>query len=231
MAIKITHQFERKSGNCTIRFVQVDVYNVIDMAMDVYSKIIETSWLYNLDPIVKKSWEERARDTILSVVNEVIRKVNSVVSEDLGELVVSINAQNVLQDVHKHRALPLADLWKEKVRGNPGFDFHTESPGSFVVFGEAKYNAKSSAYTPAINQIRNFIVQRKDDKELSDLKHLVSAQTQANLLINELRGYAAAFSTHTRDVEKMFKHIISKPEFVDLLRFPEVYLIGVNIVN
>ena len=54
MAIKITHQFESILRGCTIRFVQVDVYNVIDMAMDVYSKIIETSWLYNLDPIVKK---------------------------------------------------------------------------------------------------------------------------------------------------------------------------------
>ena len=86
----------------------------------------------------------------------------------------------------------LQKLWKEKISGNPGFDFHTETPTEFIAFGEAKYRAASNAYNLALKQIKDFIQEKKDLKELSDLKNFVGAKAISNISNLNLKAFIAA---------------------------------------
>ena len=47
------------------------------------------------------------------------------IGAEFGEFLVSSVAQSTLEENYQHTKFPLAEIWKEKAKGNPGFDFHT----------------------------------------------------------------------------------------------------------
>ena len=231
MSITITQTISEHIRNCDVKFVHAKVSNVQDMVKGIFDNISNTSWIAQLEPIDRIAYEARAIKTINYIVEKVLNKIANTVTEELGELVVSTNAQDILETHHRHIKLPLAELWKEQVRGNPGFDFHTETPSNFVAFGEAKYNSANSSYGVALKQVVSFIHDRKDDKELSDLKHLISETTKANLLLPTARAYSVAFSIHPDNSMAVYNRIKRNKNFGKLLSYPELYLIGIQIVN
>ncbi|MBL0255080.1 MAG: hypothetical protein IPQ27_08970 [Chitinophagaceae bacterium] len=56
-------------------------------------------------------------------MTDIIGGITTSVNEDIGEFIVSYSAQLALEIEYSHQRIPLAELLKEKVLGNPGFDF------------------------------------------------------------------------------------------------------------
>ena len=139
-----------------------------------------------------------------------------------------MTAQDVLENSFSHRKVPLAELFKEKVSGNPGFDFHTESNSCMIAFGEAKYSGSENTYTKALTQIVDFISLAKDDMELTDLQRFVSTKAVENAL-NGNKAYIAAFSINAKRPETVFNNVLKSDLLTQLVLYPELYLIGVEV--
>ncbi len=231
MGVEIVKSYSENIEGCKVCFVHAQLSDVGELAQQIHDMIMDQSWLSNLSVISKASYEQRAKDTINSIIKGILSKVTNNVTEDLGELIVSTQGQYLLENEHKHKRFPLAELWKEKRRGNPGFDFHTETPSDLITFGEAKYNSNQAAYGIALKQINDFIEDKKDTKEMSDLEHFASQNAQQNFILRNQKAFAAAFSVHTDEPDVIIKNIKENTKFQELLQYPELYLIGIQIVD
>ena len=141
---------------------------------------------------------------------------------------ISISSVICLVEKLSHKGVPLAELWKEKVTGNPGFDFHTISPEIIFAFGEAKYRSNSNAYSDAAKQVCDFIDLAKDDLDLNNLKNF-SQEAALKLVNDKLRSFTVAFSMHSDNYGAIFNNAVSN-EFIKKIstHAQELYLIGVK---
>ena len=151
------------------------------------------------------------------------------ITKQSGEYLVSYAAGSGLEMQYNHTKIPLAELWKEKVLGNPGFDFHTETPSKIIIFGESKYSSTSTPHMDAVNQIIHFIQEEKDIAELSDLKNFIQQESARNVTTGK-KGFAAAFSVNAQDVKRAIVYPLKDTaRLATLLNQEEIYLIGVEI--
>jgi hypothetical protein len=208
--------------------IHVKINDVELRAKEIIQSISDSSWISSLGIIEQLSYSARAKKTIEKLVKEIFEKVDTVVTEEFGEYLVSESAKDSLINHMSHTSIPLAEMWKEKKTGNPGFDFHTESPSNLISFGEAKYNSNSNPHTVAINQIVGFIKDGKDTMELVDLKNFTTTEAINNAIIGQ-RAYIAAFSINGQQYDRIFKTAFESEGFEKLLGFSELYLIGVEV--
>ncbi|MCL2035300.1 MAG: hypothetical protein FWG94_11320 [Oscillospiraceae bacterium] len=213
---------------CDIHLIHILVDDLDNTAKSLIEIIKNTSWISELFAINQESYNARAEKTIKKLVEEIFSQVDSSLSEGFGEYMVSLKAQDVLEQELLHSRIPLAELFKEKVIGNPGFDFHMETHKSLIAFGEAKYSGSSTPYKKALTQIHNFIVLKKDTMELSDLQHFASSSA-ATSATNGSRAYIAAFSLNGKRYDQIFKNLLSCNEINAILNNAELYLIGVTV--
>ena len=215
--------------------IETDIYTIhvlIDdlplQVLEMIKAVTDNSWILKLSPVDKISFETRAKRTVTKLVNEIFKKVANSVTTDFGEYLVSMSAQTALENTLAHHRLPLAELFKEKVTGNPGFDFHTESHTTLIAFGEAKYSGNGSPYPNALTQICDFITLEKDVAELTDLSKFVSEKAISNALDNN-KAYIAAFSLNAKNPDQIFENILLSEYLKPILKYSELYLIGVEI--
>lgn len=220
-------QYARES-NGKIYSITLDVTDIEDRVKEMHRVVTDTSWLEPLDIIDTATYEARSKPTIDKVVNEILANVESEISVDFGEYMVSDSAQSALREHLNHLRLPLAELIKEKISGNPGFDFHTESPEAVISFGEAKYSAVQNAHGRALSQINEFIVAKKDIQELSDLRKFVTEAAISNAA-NGVKSFCAAFSITSDDPLKIMNNALDSEFLQPLLTFESLYLVGVKV--
>lgn len=206
----------------------VKITNISLHAQELIKIISDTSWIYKLDAVEQATFSARANRTIDKLVDDILKKVDDVISEEFGEYMISATAQRTLESHLKHTNIPLAELLKEKISGNPGFDFHTESTSNLISFGEAKYSGHSNPHGLALRQIADFIELEKDNAELLILKSFVTESAVDNAL-NGSKAYVAAFSVNSESPQKIISNAL-RSDFIDaLLGFPELYIIGVEV--
>lgn len=224
--IKISDEMHTKN---LVWYVGVRITNTAAYAQEMKKQILDTSWIAKLNGWAKASYEARAKKTIAHLVSCILNQVKNQVTSDFGEILVSMSAQDALEQFFNHKKLPLAELWKEKSKGNPGFDFHTETKDYYLVFGEAKYRQDNNPYNLALKQIKDFIENRKDIMELVDLKNLVSDDTKKwiETAFGPMKAYAAAFSM--KKGAKLLKNIENSSLLKQLLDQKMIFLIGVEI--
>ncbi len=157
-----------------VHSILINIDNVRERAEEMITAIQDVCWLNELNPIAKHSYEARAQRTIDKLVNDILKKVEDDVTEEFGEFMISASAQDALVEAFDHVKVPLAELLKEKISGNPGFDFHTETSESLIAFGEAKYSGSNNPYRNALEQIKEFIDLKKHNAEVVDLQHFVT---------------------------------------------------------
>jgi len=213
--------------------IQINHNDFTEEGLTLVQSIQDESWLSKLDIVDQVTYEARMRPTIELLSQSIIStsEISTLddVKGDFAEYLISINAQNAL--VQKgHTSIPLAEIWKEKIKNNPGFDFHTISPNTLFVFGEAKYAANNSSPSRAILQIAEFLLRRKHTKELSDLRTLSQSQEAAIKATQEQIGIAAAFSVRQVNVQSMINNAIYHSRFKELLTRQEIYIIAVEII-
>ena len=216
------------NGNCIVTYVHVKIADIKKRAQIIKNDFLDMSWINKLDIATKMAYEQRANDTLSKLIKDVLDKVEDKITEEFGEILVSTSAKDTLCTHYNHKKIPLAELWKEKNLGNPGFDFHTETPSELIAFGEAKYRNQSNAYSKAFEQLGDFIKNKKDIKELSDLKNFVGNKALSNILSLNLKAFIAAFSLHSKNDDLIIKNIMQNPFVRELLLYPELYIIGVE---
>lgn len=208
--------------------IAIDVTDLEQRVRDMQEVALDTSWLDELDVIDRLGYEARSRRTVDKITNEILNNVESEISEDFGEYLVSDAAQTALKEHLSHIRLPLAEFIKEKISGNPGFDFHTMSPEALVAFGEAKYSGVQNAHGRALKQINQFIRDKKDIQELPDIRRFVSEAAIQNAA-SGTKAYSAAFSITSDDVETIMQNALNSTHMKTLLAYDAIYLVGVKI--
>lgn len=199
----------------------------------VMKEINDNSWISKLDIVEQISYEARLKETVISIMNDCV-KFNAATNSNtydysvVGEYIVSKEGRSALVTQFNHRAVPLAELWKEKVSGNAGFDYHSESTTNLIVFGEAKYNSTSNPHTDAIKQVEKFIDKGKDCMELTDLKHFVSDDAINNFKQSK-KGFSIAFSINSNNPLDIIDNAILSDKIVKIKDYDEFYIIGVII--
>jgi hypothetical protein len=189
--------------------------------------ISDTSWINKLDEISKKVFRVNAEKTIAKIVTDILSGISTSVNEDIGEFIVSYSAQLALEIECSHQRIPLAELLKEKVLGNPGFDFHTISVNKYLVFGEAKFSLDSTPRARALNQIKEFIGDR-DNAELLWLVPFLDSITIENIKKDE-KGYAAAFSLNGENIITILNNALASTPIKEIIKHKELYLIAVEL--
>lgn len=184
-----------------------DLENRVEEMLEI---ALDTSWLDPLGVIDKPGYKARSKKTIDKITNDILKNVGSEMSEEFGEYMVSDAAQTALKEHLKHLRLPLAEFIKEKISGNPGFDFHTECTSATIAFGEAKYSGVSSAHGRALKQINEFIIDEKDIQELPDLQKFVTKAAAMNAVYGT-KSYSAAFSITSNNINKIMDNALNSP--------------------
>ena len=218
------------TGSCNITFIRINPENLKDTLADILKTLMDLSWLSHFDEdYMKSSFKQRAEETIADIQTKFTNSSDDKASKEAGEYVVSELARRSLLNQMGYLDIPLAELVGMKVSGNAGFDFHSQNNSTnTVIFGEAKYNSRQSAYDPAIKQVAEFIEAKKDIKQLADLKPFCSpeALTRAN---NGLKGFAIAFSAKSTSSDDLINNIMAHSKFCELSKHVEIVMVAVNL--
>ena len=208
--------------------VHVRVRDIKERAMEMKQQFLDKSWIYQLSPFAKDSYEVRAEGTIEKLVESILEKVEDKITEEFGEYLVCDSARMSLKMRYDHRVLPLAELWHSRKSNNGGFDFHTVTPDDCIVFGEAKYKASANPHSSAIKQVAQFIAEKKD---VSDYVHLqnFNLDTALTNARNLNKSYAIAFSLRAVNPTEIFSNVLKSEHLHVLLDYPEFYIIGVEL--
>lgn len=219
-----------ENKNCKkITFFRINPEDKRETIKKILYKLTDISWI---DKFLKKedklSMLARVNPTIKMLNKKLNDNDNDDLTSDVGEYFVSEIARETIIRELSYTDIPLAELRKEQVSGNPGFDYHSESDNNIIIFGEAKYKSGQNAYGSALRQVVNFIEQNKDKKEIIELKSFVSdvAVENAN---NGKKGYAIGFSSYTINTEQLLKNILNNSNLTKLLSYEEIIIIAVDI--
>ena len=131
--------------------------------------------------------------------------------------------------MQKHYSdIPLGELIKQKVAGNPGFDFFTKNLSDVILFAEAKYNSSQNAYGIAMRQINDFINEKKDIADLPDIEKFVGSEACAKVSRGE-KGFVAAFAAKNIPTSELLKNIQNNNDFKALSKYQELICVAVNV--
>lgn len=219
------------SNNC--RYIRVQVVDKAVSLLNIFQSLIDTSWtnsfFSNIDWL-KESMSNRAIITVEKISKDFNKGMNPTINKDTGEKMVSeISRRSLVEDFH-YWNMPLAELFKQKADGNPGFDFHTITPmNDIIMFGEAKYVAGKTAYNSAMNQIGDFIDEKKDMRDLAEICHFMPSQTPLENAANNIKGYVAAFSTNGATDRDIISKITGHKNYSMLSQYPQFIAIAVDL--
>jgi len=205
----------------------IEVTDIKANAKTLIDGISDTSWMSKLDSVGKMTFKKTTDRTIEKLV-EIFKKVNNKITEDFGEYMISMNSGYCLRDKQNHEILPISELWKPKISGNEGFDFHTVSPNDRFSFGEAKYVSSGNAYGKAAEQVCKFIDEGKDCGDAGLLNYF-NKPIAINNLQDGKRGFVVSFSINSSDHETILKNSLENNDIKKLLKScDELYIIGVK---
>ena len=221
-------------SSCSARvFACLVQVNASDSILSILAEINDNSWIAKLGIVEQISYQTRLQATAKSIMEDCVRFNNE--SKDnrydysvVGEYIVSKEGRKALTEQFYHTPVPLAELWKEKKTGNPGFDYHSESQTGLLIFGEAKYNSAANPYNDAINQVEGFIDCGKDRMELVDLKNFVSQTAVQNFILGK-KGFSIAFSIHAQSPQSIINNAIKYHNANKIANYDEYYIVGVQI--
>lgn len=189
----------------------------------IFDVLSDLSWISSFDEdYIRASFQERAETTLADIYTKITTSSTDEVSSDAGEYVVSELAREAIVDKLGYLDIPLAELYNKKKSGNPGFDFHSQSLDEVVIFGEAKYLDDRNAYGSGLKQVVRFISNKKDIKDLADLRDFCS-QNALSSASKGIKGFAVAFSAKSTPSNALVNSIIFFDSIVRRIQsnFPE----------
>lgn len=233
-------EVKKSSGSDNIFVCHTTVNDLSKIANELSKAVVDKSWVVELDIGAKRAYETIAAKTAKKLVDIFENKKFSddKISSDFGEIMVSMGSARALETIFSHISIPLAELWKPKLTGNEGFDFHTVCPNKIINFGEAKFSSSGSPYggnsgdsSGAGGQADGFI---SGNKHLMDGVHLphLAGEEAANNLNNDIYGVVLAFSLNAENSLIVFKNAIKKAlSYSHLKKAKNIYIVGVSYVS
>ncbi|WP_124097496.1 hypothetical protein [Pseudomonas aeruginosa] len=210
-----------------VHLILVHAGNISRSIHELIGVISDQTWIERLGVIPRASFERTALRTIAQLVAQ-FRAADNKLNSNIGEYLVSVSAAQGMEESFGHKVFPISELWKEKVSNNHGFDFHTESNFEVISFGEAKYNSNSNPYDDAADQVLRFLA---DGKHLGDavcLQYFVSSNSMENLVCQDVRGAAIAFSLSAVNPLGVLSNCLDNPNVIKLAGLcDELYVVGV----
>ena len=216
-----------------VTLVRIEPTDITITLREIYNSLSNLCWINNLpnvSRIIRRSLQARAEGTINVLREELKLNPDSSLSKSAGEYVVSELAHSTVVNDFGYLDIPLGELVKQKIKGNPGFDFFAVNPNTIVLlFGEAKYSSTTNAYDRAFEQIITFAEEEgKDIKDMADLEHFCPEEAQ-DKVADGVKGYIAAFSSTSMSDEVLKAHIEKNKSFQELLKYEEVFCVAVNL--
>lgn len=215
------------------KLIRIEPTDLSITLREIYNSLANLCWINNLpntSAMFKLSVKKRAERTVEKLEKELKLSPDSSVSSSAGEYIVSELAHSTLVNDFGYLDIPLAELFKQKSKGNPGFDFFAVDPTNvFMLFGEAKYSSSTNAYGRAFKQIVDFVDKDcKDVMDMADLEHYCTEEVQNNML-NGIKGYIAAFSSMSMADNVLKSNIEKDKHYQQLLKYEEVVCVAVII--
>ena len=193
-----------------ITYIRIEPEDLSVTISDILVSLSDLSWIAKFDQsFIRNSFLKRAKDTANYLANKILKEDEDTITEDSGEYVVSELARETLVSELDYMDIPLAELFKEQVSGNPGFDFYSANKEKIIIFGEAKYSSKRNAYGVGMEQVDRFI---REEQDLSDLNDIF-------LFFNSLAISSADFLTSLKSLTLIFEKKLKNLFISSLLNF------------
>lgn len=218
------------TGNASVQFIRIDPEDISVTLSEILKAIMDLSWLKNFDAdYLAKSYEQRAQITIEDIKKKFANSDKGKLTKEAGEYVVSELARETIVSELGYLSIPLAEFLGKKTSGNSGFDFHSQNNDTdTVIFGEAKYVSAQSAYPRALEQIKEFIDDKKDVVDIADLRDFCTDNALSRASSGQ-KGFAAAFSSKSTSSDRLISSITARDDFKELLKYEEIILVAVNL--
>lgn len=221
--------YRKLADNIHFFRIRINQDNVSITLGEILNCLNELSWISKFDKeYLRDSFNKRATDTINYIATNIINGTEAEVTTNSGEYVVSVLSKKAIVDKLNYLDVPLAELIKEKVVGNPGFDFYSENKNNILLFGEAKYVAKTNAYNNALKQIEEFSISGKDINDIASIDRFFSEKALKNANDGN-KGYIAAFSSSEIETEVLIRNIQNNEHYKNLASHKELICVAVTI--
>lgn len=212
-----------------IKFLRIDPTDIKITLRNVLDSLMNKSWLSKFDKLyLKDSYDKRCDESIEYISTNIIKNDESSVTKSSGEYVVSELSRYSVVETYNYLDIPIADIIKKQVTGNPGFDFYTLNASKNILFGEAKYIAKQSAHLSALNQSFNFYTQKQHITEIPDIQNFFCDESLSNCHKDEI-GFIVSFSAKSTSTSKLIEFIKANDSYNELKKFKELILVAVNL--
>lgn len=210
-------------------FLRVEPDDLSETLLNIFEVLANLSWINKFDEdYVRSSFKERAKSTIEDIKRKISCSSTDELSSDAGEYVVSELAREAMVNELNYLDIPLAELYNKKKSGNPGFDFHSQTTDDIIIFGEAKYVEDRNAYGSGLKQVDRFISEKKDIKDIADLRDFCSKEALSNAF-HGIKGFAVAFSSKKTPSETLIENIAKNEHFNAILAYSELVVVAVNV--
>lgn len=212
-------------------FIRIEPVNLQVTLRDIYDSLANLNWvnsLPNVAAIIKKSYERRANNSLPKLYDLLVSGASTAITSDAKQYIVSELGRGAVVNDMGYLDIPLGELLRIQKSGNPGFDFYSENRNEIILFGEAKYIGRQSAYNSAMGQIEDFIRDGKDELDVADLDHFCSPGSFDNMEKGE-KGFIAAFSATSIETAELEANIENNSHFKNLLKYKELICVAVNI--
>ncbi|MCC8407672.1 hypothetical protein LJ707_01945 [Mucilaginibacter sp. UR6-1] len=212
-----------------ISFIRIDPTDISLTLRNILVSFNDLSWIRQFDDEYQRvSYQVRARKTADHIANFIIKAKADKITSSSAEYVVSELARQTIVEKLNYLDIPLAELFKKNIILNPGFDFYTRNLNEILLFGEAKYVAKQSAFGRSLEQIIRFANQQQDISDLNDIKDFFCKNSMNNCVKGH-KGYIAAFSAKATPTDQLIKSIKRNKHFVDASKYKELICVAVNL--
>lgn len=212
-----------------VTFIRIDPTDVALTLKEILLSLSNTAWIHNFDlGYVGGSFQQRTQESVQYIAKNIIKSSDDAVTSSSGEYVVSELARVAIVENLNYLDIPLAELFKEKVIKNHGFDFYTRNLNEILLFGEAKYKSKQNSYGDSLKQIVEFIDRKQDNSDLPDIALFCCENSKRNF-VNGDKGYISAFSTKNIATQQLIEGIKKNKYFAIASKYRELICVAVNI--
>ncbi len=212
-----------------VLFLRIDPEDITITLRDIIDALSDLSWISKFDkPYLRATYQTRAESTVKHICDKIQEGVASGVYGDAAEYIVSEVARETLVEHLNYKDVPLGELFKEQVSGNPGFDFFTANLSDVIIFGEAKYLATKNAYGSGMSQTARFIEEKRDISDIADIQNFFSDSALTGVY-DGTKGFSVAFSAKSTSSETLIQNIKKNTHYENLASCSELIFVAVNI--
>ena len=202
-----------------ITFIRVTPEDLTVTIRDIINTFSDLSWVSKFDKdYIRSSFEKRAKDTADYLADSLKLNKDDSVTGSTGEYVVSELARTAIVTELNYLDIPLAELFKEQVVGNPGFDYYSANNADIIIFGDAPPG--STGGRPRRRH--------RPGADLIDISCFFNDQS-LNAANRGEKAYAIAFSSKGTSTEKIITGIKKNKNYNDLIKYKELIFVAVNI--